>query len=115
MLLFTLAQTHAVLGQIILQAGILCPRRFGQGQKALSLTKKTDFIFGWTFSENAHQFSVMPSLALTHLELLVLPGYFGSSVRLACSAMARQTVVEQLTLAITPMKLRVPARPSGRR
>ena len=36
-------------------------------------------------------------------------------VRFASSAIAWQTVAEQLTLATMPMKLRVPARPSARR
>ena len=42
-------------------------------------------------------------------------GKRGSNMRFAMSAIALQTVEEQLTEAMMPMKLRVPTRPSGRR
>ena len=43
-----------------------------------------------------------------------MPGYFGSKVRLAVSAMEWQTVAEQLTLAMMPLPLLEAMMPSAK-
>ena len=72
MLLFTLTQAHAVLSQIVLQAGISRPRGFSQCNKSLSLPQKSVLIICGTFSNCAHQLSVTLRLSFTHLTLLFL-------------------------------------------